>query len=810
MIVKTSIVNTSIMEKGHMKKKSTSVELLAPAGSYEGFLGSVHAGADAVYLGGSRFGARAYADNFTQEEIIQALSYAHIHGKKVYLTLNTLIKEREFGEIYDYLLPFYLAGLDAVIIQDLGVFHQVGEWFPDLERHVSTQMAITGSRGAKLLKEMGASRIVPARELSLSEIIQMKQAADIEIESFVHGAMCYSYSGQCIFSSLLGGRSGNRGRCAQPCRLPYQVGNSKKESYPLSLKDMCTLEMIPALIDAGIDSFKIEGRMKSPEYAAGVTSIYRKYIDLYLEHPEKDYHVCPEDLQKLRSLYMRSEISQGYYHQRNGRSMITLDSPSYRGRDEALSASLRKEYLEGDFRLPVRGWAEVVAGEKITLTIQAEEAVADRIFRQGSDDWKEAWDGQWDALKEELCVTVYGEVVQTAVKQPITEEQVIKQLGKTGNTPFVFRNLEAKVSTDAFLPVKQLNELRRLACELFAERLIEVQQLPNEKQRKESLQNRNVEKIKDTQKTEEALSKREQRSEQLHVSVLTLKQLEGVLSLGERVDRIYLSADLWEEIRTELSIKESKNSKLSGTLSGIMEKLFELPLSSRYLALPFMIRNLDYMAVQQLEDALQSGFFGGVLVRCLEELGWLKELGYQGEIVADAGLYVWNHASEIPLADTCREICLPYELNIHELRELTAAGLTSVISTVLYGRLPMMVTANCIARTEEGCRCAQGIARENMPSSFLPLTDRYQKIFPVLLNCRHCSNIIYNSLPLSLHGSIDRFRGMGVTHFRLDFTTEDCQETETVLKYFQDLLKNGTGELPYQSYTKGHLQRGVE
>lgn len=802
-----------------MKKKNTTVELLAPAGSYEGFLGSVHAGADAVYLGGSKFGARAYADNFTQEEIIQALSYAHVHGKKVYLTLNTLIKEREFGEIYDYLLPFYLEGLDAVIIQDLGIFYQVGEWFPDLERHVSTQMAVTGSWGAKLLKEMGAARIVPARELSLNEIIRMKKAADIEIESFVHGAMCYSYSGQCIFSSLLGGRSGNRGRCAQPCRLPYQVGNSKKESYPLSLKDMCTLEMIPALIDAGIDSFKIEGRMKSPEYAAGVTSIYRKYIDLYLEHPEKDYHVCPEDLQKLRSLYMRSEISQGYYHQRNGKTMITLDSPSYRGRDEALSASLRKEYLEGDFRLPVRGWAEVVTGEKISFTIQAEEVLAERIFRHSFDDWKEDLDDRG----ETLSVTVYGEAVQTAVKQPITEEQVIKQLGKTGNTPFVFQTLEAKVSSDAFLPVKQLNELRRLACELFAERLIEVQQLPHAKQRKEALQNRDVKKTRDPQRVEEVLSKRIQPEEQLHVSVLTLKQLEGVLSFGDCPDRIYLSADLWEEIKTELSNKGSKKSRLSET----MEKLCGLPLSSRYLALPFMIRNSsdpdrihnanpdiiqnsDDVAIQQLEDALQSGFFSGVLVRCLEELGWLKALGYQGEIVADAGLYVWNHASAIPLADTCREICLPYELNIHELRELTASGLTTVLSAVFYGRLPMMVTANCIARTEERCRCEKGIPRENMPSSFLPLTDRYQKVFPVLLNCRHCSNIIYNSLPLSLHGSIDRFRDMGVAHFRLDFTTEDYQETEAVLTYFRDLLENREGELPYQSYTKGHLQRGVE
>lgn len=260
-----------------------NVELLSPAGNYESFLGAINAGADAVYLGGTKFGARAYADNFTEEEICKAIFYAHLFQKKVYLTVNTLMKNPEMDELYDYLSPFYEAGLDGVIVQDLGVFMFIREHFPHLALHVSTQMTITGVNGAKLLKELGAERIVPARELSLEEIIKMKQETGLEIETFIHGAMCYCYSGQCLFSSILGGRSGNRGRCAGPCRLPYQIGTDKKNDveYPLSLKDMCTLEILPDLIEAGIDSFKIEGRMKKPEYAAGVTSIYRKYIDLY-------------------------------------------------------------------------------------------------------------------------------------------------------------------------------------------------------------------------------------------------------------------------------------------------------------------------------------------------------------------------------------------------------------------------------------------------------------------------------------------------------------------------------------------------
>ena len=210
--------------EGYGKGKMKKVELLAPAGNYESFLGAVHAGADAVYLGGAKFGARAYAENFTKEEICRAIRYAHIYKRKVYLTLNTLVKEREFHEVYEYLRPFYDAGLDGVIIQDLGVFFAVGEWFPHLPRHISTQMTVTGSLGAAYLKSLGAKRIVPARELSLAEIVEMKKETDIEVETFIHGAVCYCYSGQCLFSSILGGRSGNRGRCAQPCRLPYGTG----------------------------------------------------------------------------------------------------------------------------------------------------------------------------------------------------------------------------------------------------------------------------------------------------------------------------------------------------------------------------------------------------------------------------------------------------------------------------------------------------------------------------------------------------------------------------------------------------------
>ena len=308
--------------------RKQKVELLAPAGNFACFRAAVNAGADAVYLGGEQYGARAYAGNFSGEEILDALRIAHVFGRKIYLTVNTLVKENELSNLVPYIQPLYEAGLDGVIVQDMGVLECLRGNFPDLALHASTQMTITGIYGAAYMKKLGVCRIVPARELSLDEIKEIKDTTGLEVECFVHGAMCYAYSGQCLFSSILGGRSGNRGRCAGPCRLPYTTDNGRT-LYPLSLKDMYTLSVLPELIQAGIDSFKIEGRMKSPEYVAGVTAMYRKYIDRYLANPDKPYKVAAKDEQLLRELYIRSDICTGYYQKHNDKSMVTLKEPGY-------------------------------------------------------------------------------------------------------------------------------------------------------------------------------------------------------------------------------------------------------------------------------------------------------------------------------------------------------------------------------------------------------------------------------------------------------------------------------------------------
>ncbi|MBO7709706.1 MAG: U32 family peptidase [Lachnospiraceae bacterium] len=314
-------------------------ELLAPGGSFEGICAAVNAGADAVYAAGTMFGARAYADNPEEDMLLKAIDYCHLHGAKLYMTVNTLLKERELEEnLTTFLRPYYEQGVDAVLVQDPGTLCLIRERFPDLPLHASTQMSVQSPDGARLAAALGISRIVPARELTLPEIRQIYEETGMEIECFIHGALCYSYSGQCLMSSLIGGRSGNRGRCAQPCRKRYTLSEGKGRllsdpaaPYLLSLKDICALQVLPELIDAGVASFKIEGRMKRAEYAAGVTAVYRKYIDLYMQQGMAGYRVDEADIRILQDLYNRGGFSSGYYHVTHTPKMMVMDRPNHAG-----------------------------------------------------------------------------------------------------------------------------------------------------------------------------------------------------------------------------------------------------------------------------------------------------------------------------------------------------------------------------------------------------------------------------------------------------------------------------------------------
>ncbi len=485
------------------------VELLAPAGSYDSLRAAVNAGADAVYIGGSRFGARAYADNPEQEALLAGIDYCHIHGKKLYMTVNTLLKEQELEEaLYAYLLPYDQAGLDGVIVQDLGVLQFIREMFPQLPVHASTQMTVTGVDGARLLAEQGVTRVVTARELSLAEIRRIIEQTGIEVETFIHGALCYSYSGQCLFSSMIGGRSGNRGRCAQPCRLPYQTEDASGRALcgakcMLSMKDLCTLEILPQLLEAGIASLKIEGRMKRPEYTAGVVSIYRRYIDDCLESGRKSSQVLPEDYRALLDLYNRGGFTEGYYYSHNGPDMMSMDRPNHfgtaairvqKGKNGRLRATALEPLHRGDvieshsapvsFTLgsDVREGATVPLPENAVrqkaggtwyrtrneaLLTELKERYLDRNCKEKIKGELKISAGSPAILKvicDSHAVTVCSEQdISPAQSQPTTREAVEKQLRKTGNTPFEFETLDIRMEDGVFVAVRELNELRRRA-----------------------------------------------------------------------------------------------------------------------------------------------------------------------------------------------------------------------------------------------------------------------------------------------------------------------------------------------------------
>ena len=470
------------------------VELLAPAGSYESMVAAYSAGADAVYIGGAKFGARAFADNLDTDQMKKAIDYAHIRGRKLYLTVNTLLKQKETEELYDYLLPFYREGLDAVIVQDFGVFQMVREAFPDMDLHASTQMTVTGVRGAAWLQERGASRVVTARELSMEEIRKIHEQVPVEIESFVHGALCFCYSGQCLLSSMIGGRSGNRGRCAQPCRLPYQLYEEdsllSRDPYLMSPKDMCTLDLIPELVESGIYSFKMEGRMKKPEYTAGITSVYRKYIDQYLNDGKENFMVRPEDRSLLMDLYNRGGFSQGYYQQHNGKDMMSMQRPNHWGTEAAKMISAGRETkwkaledLNSRDVLELRSAKEkreytlsqnVAKGAVFSMkTGNGREKNGMLLYRTRNEKliseirktyldnpYKVGIDGELLLQKKcaaqlqiryrDIYVSVSGGEVQSAQKRPLEEKDVRKQISKLGQTEFKWEKLHIRMDEGFF------------------------------------------------------------------------------------------------------------------------------------------------------------------------------------------------------------------------------------------------------------------------------------------------------------------------------------------------------------------------
>lgn len=747
------------------------LELLAPAGSLKTLKAVIHAGADAVYLGGSMFGARAYANNFNEEELLEAIRFGHIHGRKIILAVNTLLKEYELGQLYDYLHPYYEAGLDAVIVQDMGVMEFIKTHFPNLPIHTSTQMTITNVEGARLLKEQGVERVVTAREMSLEEIQRIHDEVGVELESFIHGALCYCYSGQCLFSSIIGGRSGNRGRCAQPCRLSYEVLQGEKSltghhATPiLSLKDMCTLPFLYELADHGVYSFKIEGRMKTPEYAAGVVSIYRKYMDSYLDGSR--IPVEKKDIRALLELGNRGGFTNGYYYHHNDSDMLSGESASHNKSEGVLQDNIRREYVDTELKEKIKG--KLILNKECPAKIEV----------------------QYGKIK----VSYQGDMVLVAQNRPLTEEVVTEKITKTGNTPFVFENLEVTMDDDIFMPVNQLNQLRRGALEALEEALLKPYErtLPKlvETSSAETDRQTTGNVIKEKQISGQSLSQTSGQqsagsSTEVRVLIEDAEQLPAVLK-ADFVDTVYLDCMLYT--------RENLIRKLSEDIDRVHASG-----KKAFYVFPFIFRQQTSLFYEKIMPELKKLPLDGIMVRSLDEITFIKEWGNENwQMVSDSNLYTYsNEAAEYFYHLGMMQDTIPVELNRKEIlrRENSRSEM------IIYGRLPLMITAQCIHKNTLGCMHQPKV---------LTLKDRYSVHFPVKNFCPECYNVIYNSLPVCLFKEDATVKKIAPAAVRLSFTIETEEETEQILTIYGDIYKNGgiLGQLPMEC-TNGHFKRGVE
>lgn len=817
-----------------MSLRENKVEILAPAGSYDILMADFAAGADAVYLGGAMFGARAYANNLSQEELLRALDYAHLHDKKIYLTVNTLMKQQELEDrLLPYLEPFYKAGLSAVIVQDFGAFEAIKEAFPGLHIHASTQMTVTGAAGAALLKEAGASRVVTARELNLAEIKAIHDNCDIEIESFIHGALCYCYSGQCLLSSFQGGRSGNRGRCAQPCRLMYTPQtsdmprtkgkglrgdeNRQKDSngsaYLLSPKDMCGLPVLPDIIEAGVYSLKIEGRMKNVNYAAGVTGIYRKYVDRYLEYGREGFKVEDSDINDLMDLYNRGAFTTGYYNNTKGREMISLKRPNHMGTKalkvlkneggrvlfEALEQIYPQDVFEIDKENSFSSGSAYAKGSRFTVNLPKKYRLEKGrvLYRMKNGELTRFVEKQYvgQTLKKKIdvhltaacdrpleltftdtstgaAVTQTGAEAQAAQKQPAKKERLAEIVTALGDTPFAAETVNVDLQGNLFVPVSALKELKRNCVQELENRILEqyYRELP-ENVPESSIENAQIQVLHQTNKRS------------VTVLVRTLQQAESVYPMTDITD-IYFDFRLF--------IRE-KDSRMMAEAVGKCKAAQKNPV----LALPHILRGKDSQKGRQLMENWLAAGADTFLVRSLEQLGLLKELSRSAviRVITDANLYTWNTRAEQFLLKTTGtqknlriiRTTMPLELTAQELAQTKNAVLPREL--IVYTHLPLMVSEQCVKKTLGKCDGANG--RMTMTG--------YRQQYQVQSVCDLCYSILYDDTVLDISKPETLIDKAAPDSIRYEFI-EETAEPDKVLTGRQNCEKTG----------RGHFELGVE
>ena len=814
------------------------IEILAPAGSIDRMKAAFAGGADACYIGGKNFGARAYADNPEEKELVEAIYYAHIHDKKLYMTINTLIKEDEMKGLYNYVLPYYRAGIDAVLVQDFGVLKFLRENFPDLVLHASTQMTVCDTGAVGLLKQFDVKRLVLSRELSLKEVAAFKEEK-IEIECFVHGALCVCYSGQCLMSAMNGGRSGNRGSCAGPCRMSYNLyeGDNSSEIKPakslqtkpylLSPKDICALDLIPDMVEAGIDSFKIEGRMKRPEYAALTAFLYRKWTDVFFENgkeyfnSEKAIIERNSDIEKLSDIYNRGSFTKGYLVNHNGLEMMANTRPNHNGvlvgkvknvitngRKNVMLISAVKELnahdvveirsderptepvyeftlkdgkrrgesFEANFTkgLPVKAGLLVYRTKNEVLLNSINENIILKPIKKRikasfyAEPEKEL---MLTLYTDTASVTVNGSLCLKAENRPVDEERVRQALLKLGDTEFLLEreDIDIVLAGEVFFPMSALNELRRKTCEALYEEIVskykKKSQIPQAKNENRFL-------TKDFNPDYE-------------IVVSNVVQLKTVLEITRQYKDSVLII-----INTEIF-------GLSNLKKGVDEVLNED--RKLYLRLPEIFRRINKEKYQRYFSKGNTGFdilsrINGFMVRNLEEISFVEELkiisGIQFELTADTNLYTFNSMAVETLADfNINHYTASLEQSLREIEDVrNNITVPSKLSIIVYGREELMVMTQCQWKNKDACVKELKKGQKPLPD-ILYIENKKNKSdgkggkFPVIKDCDSCTNYIYQDVPIILFDKMDEIKDISPDFLRLDFSFETETEVREVMKF---------------------------
>lgn len=908
-------------------------ELLSPAGDLSIFKSVIEQGADAVYFAGSLFGARAYAKNFTDDEVLEAIDFAHIYGKKAYLTINTLIKNQEFEkELFDYVAKFYEAGIDAILVQDIGVYYWLKKFFPGISLHVSTQATVSSHYGVLFFKELNADRVVLSRELSIAEIKKIKELTGMELEVFVHGAMCVSYSGKCLMSSMIGGRSGNRGRCAQPCRLNYGTeidgklilpaissntnnndksysqssvntgknnatflsksgvntgknnakissksgasgsGRASEKSftksennnayYPLSMKDLCGLYDIPALIDAGVDSLKIEGRMKSKEYASGVTSVYRDFLDAYAEDKNviNDKKYMKEAMDYLLALGNRGNFSSSYYYNRSSKEMISFKD-----------SSLHTGSVEGTFR-GIQPWKN-----KIDVVFKA--SLSDGIFLSETLE------------RDRNCTSEYtSDKVFPAEKRAVTKEEIKEKLSEISDTPFEIGEIEINIEDGIFIPMSEIKSLKRAAVKALADHILtecEIKynnKIEAAKAEKKPFScydalNLNLSNPSDDAydsfgyDTKNNVTEMEYLTspcpkDKFYFSCLFEYQLK-ILLASEKVENIIIPASLFLRLQNKKEALANKNIFIdlpsvirdedSEHLERIIEETKKFCEESMRVMVPGQaVETVQGMVPGQADESAEkaesvhsaaSAHQGikGYFASSFDALYFLKAHGIKpAQIFLSPEIYSFSDFSEQALENLGYEHqSVPFELNENELKH---RHLRDFMMTV-YGKTPLMHLQDCIYRNTEGCHKAEflknsfsihgaamkkndfhgnktefqknktnggmaEIPKRDYSSEKAYYIDRLGKKFFDAEDCMFCQNTLYNTVPTMLFNEMEAIRAMHISDFRIDFTDENESTVNKIIAYIFSLSNEkgyNTKDADFlKNTTRGHFHRGVE